>query len=190
MDDGGVDQFGRFRLLLPVIRGAFGLALIASTALVAGCVATDAEPATSPSHPVAAYAELVAECLQERGWDAVATFDNSVTSGDPKTGIPADQLSAYQAAEQECVDELGYGEPRTPTTDQVHEMYRLDLEARDCMIELGFDIPVMPSEQVYVETFGTASGWDIGQQVPAFSSPTEYERVWTACPPPQWFPVW
>jgi len=173
-----------------VIRGAVGLALIASTALLVGCTAPGVEPAPSPSHPIAEYAERVAACLQERGWDAIATFDNSVTSGDQKTGIPADQLSAYQVAERECVDELGYGEPRTPTTDQIREMYGLDIEARECMIELGFDIPEMPSEQVYLETFGTASGWDIGQQVPTFSTPTEYERVWTACPPPLWFPVW
>lgn len=169
-------------------RGASVAGLIATGVLLAGCAAS--EPGPRPSHPLAEYAERVTACLQDRGWDAVATFDNTVTSGDPKTGIPPEQLTAYQAAEQECIDELGYGEPRTPTTEQLREMYQLDIAERECMIDLGFDIAELPSEQVYIETFGTASGWDIGQQVPVFPTQQEYQRVWTACPPPQWFPVW
>lgn len=171
-------------------RGVIGFSLVASVIVLAGCAAPESESSPSPSHPIGEYAQRVAACLQERGWDAVATFDNSVASGDPKVGIPTDQLSAYQAAEEECATQLGYQEPRIPTSDQIREMYQLDVAARECMLSLGFDIPEMPSEQVYLETFGTASGWDIVTKVPTFPTPEEYERVWTACPPPLWFPTW
>jgi hypothetical protein len=67
-------------------------------------------------------------------------------------------------------------------------MYEREIAARDCIVGLGFDVAEMPSEQSYVESFNAADRWDIVQQIPPFASKAEYERVWSECPPPLWFP--
>lgn len=131
-------------------------------------------------------AEKLAACMTEKGWDVVAGFDNSVSPRDVARGIPTDQALQYQSDMTDCSNDLGYSEAHTPTEAQLTNLYNSEITERECLLELGYQLPELPSFETYRDSYGTSSAWDVVALMPVLDQDT-YKAVYSKCPPPLWY---
>jgi hypothetical protein len=158
--------------------------IVAMVGLLAACAGSAPDPA-EPG-PAANPSEAIAACLQEKGWDATAHPDNSV-SGE----VPIEQRDQYLADEEDCLDQVQPDQPRPPMSEQQAEAY-FDglLEVADCVRGLGYEVAEPPSRQAAVEALQQPIinlGWDPYEQpVRGSSTEEEIDGVYRACPQPPW----
>ncbi|WP_159600551.1 hypothetical protein [Agromyces humi] len=167
--------------------------LAAAIALsLAGCApATNvAETAAAPSAaPVINFtpteedtrADIMAGCLTELGWEGlVVNWDGGIDTGH----IPEEQQDQFQADSATCIEAF----PVVPLTDaEIREMYAAEVANSDCLVGLGYAMPQTPTEQTYVDTYGTENQWFamVGASPQTMKEET-YKDVFTTCPPPAW----
>jgi hypothetical protein len=125
-------------------------------------------------------------CLQARGWDV--TFEQGVIVSDT---LPDAQANLYDADQQECGDETGFFD--SFTADELHRLYKLEVDNHQCLLDSGFESAAPPSEQQYVDDWLNAQSGVSGIQpyesislVVAANSPSQWNKATTACPPPLW----
>jgi hypothetical protein len=131
--------------------------------------------------PNASRAEIMVGCLTELGWEGLEV---DWDGGTDTSHIPDEQRDLYDADQARCAERYPY---KPPTESDVRELYAAELENSSCLSDLGYDMPEPPSEQVFVDTFGTATQWFAmtSATLEAMDAAT-YESVFTACPPPSW----
>lgn len=162
------------------------VAIAALVAFVGGC--TDSEPdATSQPTTQATGnpSEVVAACLQGKGWDVTAHPDNSYSVA----GLPQDQVSQYEADEEACRSSAGMDQPQPPMTlRQAEEYYDALVEVADCVRDLGYQVDDPPSRRAAVEALMRPTvdldGWPYGNDNLRGLSPEEYDELFAACPEP------
>lgn len=154
--------------------------------VLAGCSGSQQEEASDQATsypPVREAVELLAECMQERGWDVEVLGDGRLSSEWPSE--QADQAESDYAS---CEREAGLDKPRPPRSKGDAEAY-FDalLEAAECVRSLGYDVEEPPSREFAVEELQnevTDLGWDPYTAVDNISMET-IEEVYAACPPPE-----
>lgn len=122
--------------------------------------------------------------MRQAGWDVARSWQGGIETGE----IPPDQLSAYEAASDECSDSSGWSEANMGLgEDQVRELYRQEVEAHECFMARGLESAEPPSEQRYIDTFRTKDQYYAF--LPAFDSLNEsaMQEAVADCPPPTWF---
>lgn len=166
--------------------------LIASSLLVlvlSGCTSPAAEEENDgPAGPVPLkdYGTTMVACMSENGWDVSTDYTNSVFPADVANGIPVEQATQYESDLQACTTKFGFDETRKPTSQQLEDLYALEVEARDCIVGEGYPLPEMPSLATFKDTYGTSEGWDPVKHVPP-GDPAGEQVLFTKCPPPGWF---
>lgn len=121
-------------------------------------------------------------CLKDRGWEVTIEWDGGVIA-DSRT-IPIEQKPLYEQDTKECFEEM---DARLVLDDSEKErLYNAELATRDCLIELGHEIPGPPTLQTYLDTYEDRpwTAWsyvDLRNMVES-----DYRQLNEACPQPQW----
>lgn len=129
--------------------------------------------------------EVAFECMQDLGWTSL------VLGADGFSGnVPEEQGARYDSDLVVCFAEAEAAYPPVPMSERaIRERYALEVEARFCLIELGYAISEPPSEQAWVEQFNGGEGellWLPYAEVFAQANITQSEEaeLKTACPDP------
>lgn len=178
---------GARRLLIGVGAGVLAVVACAPSPSVSPSV----EPLASPRSPVSArpsplaftgtmdeYIAAVAGCLRDGGWN-VRTDGAGGLSAD----IPAEQRPAFLAARESCGATLGEPPPVAPLSEvEIRARYAYLLEARGCLIDLGYTIGEPPTLDHFLESY-TSGPWspfnDLAGQT---TSQAEWDKANQSCP--------
>lgn len=127
------------------------------------------------------FAEAVAECLTEKGWDVTVNADHSIISE-----VPTDQQSQFEADHDECADSVGSVSELSITQEDAESIWFAMLDAAECVSGLNPDWAPdePPSQQSAIEALQQSpidlGGWSPHMNVP----PEEQEYSNTECPAP------
>lgn len=137
---------------------------------LAGCSATMNDSASDGYD----FARDFSECMGNLGWSVTPNDDGGVSSA-----IPPGQKSAYDAARDQCAELIGtYG--HAPLTEaELRTVYRAQLATRDCLLDLGYDVPEPPSEQAFLDLEGA---WSPYMDLPSGALDQTFDEVTGACP--------
>lgn len=161
------------------------MAIVAVVA-AAGCTTGDDEPTETGAGPeeMAGPADMV-ECLAGKGWEEVEVKPD----GSYIAAVPAEQRSEFEAAERECIAELGLDQPWSLNEAQAEAYFDALLEAAECVRDMGYDVAEPPSRQAAVEEIMVPPidlGWDPYEApVLGAGSGDELDELYAACPRPQ-----
>lgn len=149
--------------------------LIALTLLLlVGCSSEPGDTSPTNVNTSADAAEIVSQCLQDKGWNAEAGDDGGVG-----VAVPKEQAEKYELDEAEC-----WATVETPTFDDLSSADRSDfydrlVALRGCLLDFGLTLPPPPSFQAWVDMEGAWSPYiDIDPTVMQDS----YEEIEAACP--------
>lgn len=130
------------------------------------------------SGPPDQYFAQLADCIRDAGFSAEVSADGSSMSFDYGT---VEQRPAYEAAKAACDAEIGLPLPPEPLSEpQIRERYAFLVEARTCLIAQGYDLPEPPTEDVFVETYGS-DPWSPFSDVPVMDQEA-WEALTAICP--------
>jgi len=143
-------------------------------------------PVNSPSARVSSGVEgwttAMTGCLRDAGWDVVA---DPAGDGFSVNGLSGEQRPAYIAAEGKCEQQVGPPPPAVPLDEaQIRERYGFLLDARECLIGLGYSISEPPSEEAFLESWATGP-WSPYNDVVDSVSSEQWEEINAACPQSQ-----
>lgn len=150
--------------------------VIALLSLPTGCAGSGENPPPPEESQVseeAARDQARAQCLREKGFDV-----ELLEGGGVGMGLPREQVDAFQAANDECDEALGF-QTRPLGEDELRELYASYMNSAQCLREKGYEIGQAPSLQEFIDGFAT-SPWTPWLDLPA-------EQVITAideCPMP------
>lgn len=165
-----------------------GLALMTVVA-VAGCMADNGEsgqtsapePGTGPT-AMAGPTDMV-DCLADKGWETEDNLDGSY-----RAAVPTEQIDKFNAAERECVEELGLDQPWSLNEAQAEAYFDALLEAAECVREMGYEVADPPSRQAAIEEIMVPPidlGWN-PYEAPVLGAAAgdELDELFAACPRP------
>ena len=123
--------------------------------VLSGCTAAPAQaPSVAPTKDPASLsspevAEVMGDCLRDKGWDVVGGRTSTGYAG------PPEQADAFQADLWKCYEDLGFADVKPPdyTPEYLSKKYEQELRTRTCLIEQGQDVPELPSLQAYSDMF-------------------------------------
>lgn len=148
---------GRLAVLaLSLVLG--GLAGCASTTAPSpqSSIVSDATPSSSiPVYagPSEEYLPLIAACLREAGWNAEIT---QADGGLVIKSLTSAQRPAFTAARSACEQRIGTPPPPQPASaEQIHERYAFLVQARQCLMALGYTISEPPTEETFADSYAT-----------------------------------
>jgi hypothetical protein len=126
---------------------ALGLAMTTLT----GCASVAAKPIDYSAGELSGtdqdFAVAMAACLQESGWEVETRPDNSFG-----ITLQASQESAFEAAETDCSERLGYDEhPEALSDAQLRRLYGGLTSLVRCLGEEGYVTRDLPSEQAFLD---------------------------------------
>lgn len=165
--------------VLFIVTIAFALTLTACT--------SQGEPKSeaTPASEIAGYVgpprvEEIVKCINELGWDAELNWDGGVSFGT----VPPEQINQLNADQQTCVEKFP---SQQLNLDGIRDLYAAEVANSDCLAGLGYQMPKPPTEQAYVDAYGTADQWFamVGASPEAMPE-KKYQEAFTACPPPAW----
>jgi hypothetical protein len=135
--------------------------------------------ASTFSGPLDEYLPRLADCLQDAGWDVTLDDQNGLS-----VGVTAAQREAFQAARDRCVASLG--EPPTPaplSEQQIRARYDYLVEARQCLLRLGYTISEPPSVEQFLDTYVSSSApWSPYNELADETTQGQWEQATAACP--------
>ncbi|WP_146076517.1 hypothetical protein [Rathayibacter sp. AY1A7] len=130
----------------------------------------------------AEWAGAMVGCLDAAGFAAEEIPDGGITSSEE---IPTAQNGAYALALFEC--QAAYPvDPRytiplnTEQIDYLYSYYRDSL--KPCIEGQGYEVPDVPSREVFSENFDVDGGWDIYSTVISTASADEWYALKEKCP--------
>lgn len=176
---------GARRLLLGVAAGV--LAVVAC----APSPSPSVEPTVSPTSPVSAgpspfaftgsteeYIAAVASCLRDAGWNVET--DGSVGFSADITG---EQRPAFLAARSACGATLGEPAPVAPLSEADRRArYAYLLEARDCLINLGYTIGEPPTLDHFLDSYASGPWTPFSDLADQTTSQAEWDQANRSCP--------
>ena len=165
--------------------GAAGVGAVALGAAIAislaSCWAGGGEPFQNPSAsdgvPPSPLGEKLVRCMQEAGWEARVDWNGAVVSPEMHTS----QVDQWMEAQRICADETKFGDLSQLSTSQIRELYTQELAEYECLLEQSMHPPAPPSEQSYLDSFGTAD------QYYAIKGTVATPELMQLCPAPTWF---
>ncbi len=127
------------------------------------------------------YSLRKAECIRDRGFEAEATG-----VGDDwgvSMFAPLGQVEALEIASDQCEEELG-PPPEPPPLPDLETRYALTVEARDCLVGLGYSIPQPPSFDTWADDAAVSGPWSPYEYISDGLSEEEWGRLNQQCPQP------
>lgn len=98
-------------------------------------------------------------CMAEKGW--MMAIDEE---GGLAIDVPVEQGEALEQADRECQEKFGYDQPPPPMTQEEAEVYYEKLLATgECVRDMGFTTPELPSRQSTIESLtqpGRLPNWN------------------------------
>lgn len=130
--------------------------------------------------------EAMATCMHDKGMEV--GFD--IKGGLSGLETDSSQSGLWRAAANTRGTATGYVNPQLPQS-QIRQSYSQEVAERACLAELGFGSPESPSEQTYIDSYGTgdqfyavhSAGADQVGQV----GQGKMSEIVQKCPPPTWF---
>ena len=177
---------GARRLLIGVAAGVLAVVACAPSPSPSPSV----ESPVSPTSPVSAgpspfaftgsieeYIAAVASCLRDAGWNVNA--DGVGGSAD----ITAEQRPAFLAARESCGATLGEPPPPVPVSEaEIRARYAYLLEARDCLIDLGYAIGAPATLDHFLDSYASGPWSPFNDLADQTTSQAEWEQANQACP--------
>lgn len=125
------------------------------------------------------YVAAVVRCLREAGWEV--QIDGSGDSFSAPSLTDA-QRPAFIDAKAACDETVGLPPPPESLSEsQIRQRYQFLLDARTCLIGLGYAISEPPSEDAFVESWSTGP-WSPHNEIVDIVSQQEWDEVNTECP--------
>lgn len=122
-------------------------ALMAS---LAACAPTpERPPEISDLFSTEQQAAARADCLKARGWDV------DLTDGVITAEVPEEQSSVYERDSEECLVEAGVDTDAPLTQEQLRAVFVWYSDISQCLQDYGYSVPPRPSEQAFMESYGT-----------------------------------
>lgn len=141
------------------------------------------QPAVGRTYPDAPLLDQVVKCMNDKGWEVIVEWQGGYRGPE----MNSDLSSQWIAASNECAEAAGYFDPQLNQA-QVRELYRQEVATHACIVALGEASDQPPSEQTYVDTYGTGRQYYAIAAVLAAQLPNpETERIAKKCVPPTWF---
>lgn len=104
--------------------------------------------------------------------------------------IPEEQFDLVDAAIEECNKKYPPAVRTEPwPREKLPRLYALELEALKCIRSLGVIVAGPPSEQRFIDAYGTPQAWSARDAALTQSSLKEdmYTKVTVSCPEPEYF---
>ena len=159
-----------------------GLGTLATSLLmIAGCTSAT-EPTVLEAEPVDALTATI-RCMEDRGFEARA--DESGGFSSPEMGPELSRQ--WQAAAEACKAKTGWG-IEDYSDQQLADLYELEVEQYECLLELGYTPDQPPSLQAYIDSWSGSSEapYQPFARVIAGLKPDQQQLVLESCPPPRW----
>lgn len=101
--------------------------------------------------------------------------------------MSAELSEQWRAAAEECAAETGWGIEEY-NEKQLAELYALEVDQYQCLVELGYEPDEPPSLQTYIDSWNSRTNppYQPFASVIGALAPEEQEEVLNACPPPRW----
>jgi hypothetical protein len=131
--------------------------------------------------------QALVACLQDAGWDVQVQWGGTVSGPE----MDPSQLDSFNAASDECAESSGWSRANdwgSWTDAQITALYEQEVATHECLVGLGFDSAVPPSEQAYLDTFHSADQYYAFNPGAAGLRHLDFPRFFGPCPPPTWFP--
>lgn len=112
-----------------------------------GCSGQIAEPTPHPTSAKDA-AEIIAGCLNGKGWKATVVGDSFGVDS-----VPTEQYNQYLADIASC-EEGVLPSAESYTASQWAEWYGMWVKTAECLTAEGFEVEEMPSEQAFIDAAG------------------------------------
>ena len=118
-------------------------------------------------------------CMEESGLEVVDDGRGGLTS--PRE-LTSEQVDLWQAEFARCGEDVGMFDPFTD--DQLQELYALEVENHECLVENGFESSPPPSEQAFLESW-RGDGEPYNSLRAALDNGT-LQAAGAVCPSPLW----
>lgn len=169
----------------PALLAFTGTALLLAS--ITGCAASPdrSEGEDPPGQSLSPAADVVYQCLVDKGWDVTITWDGGIEAR--SSDVPDAQVGRYEEDSAKCwavIDER----VAAYTPAQIAEVYDMELATRECLIEQGLSVAEPPSEQTYIDTFHGERWMAYGaSDIDAVAGDqARWKEIATACPQPSW----
>jgi hypothetical protein len=150
--------------------------------LLAGCSSVDPIRPTQPVRGSLAEKDLA--CIKKAGFDAEQQWDGSLAG---VGSMSSEQAEKWVAAANVCGTKTHFFDPKL-SASQVNALYIQEVEERDCLLDIGLNSPLPPSEADYATTWNTADQYYAYQSAGGFELGVQKAKsVVRKCPPPTWF---
>src|SRR5690606_24178036 len=109
-------------------------------------------------------AKEIVDCLDDAGFPGyTATWDGGVISPE----ITQEQHTLHQEARARCADQVGGPLASHLPLDsaQMEKLYNLEVQAFECLTNLGYTLSSPPSLQKYFDEWETAAAWGAWKQM-------------------------
>jgi len=157
--------------------------VVACATLLTSCAATTVDSAATPraDNPL----DAVVACLDEAGFPGFTVENGGVRA---PNNIGEEQFDPMRAAVYECQQQAGFYTEGIPDSE-LPRLYALELIELECLEDLGYTAPEPPSEQTYVDEYGTSASWeafnDVFDSLPPKEQTQElFLELQAKCPPP------
>lgn len=132
------------------------------------------------------WADAVVACLVTQGWDSVV-MDPEGPEGPGNfstSGVSPAQQDAYDKAQQDCFDSIGFVDTVPKTPEEARRIYDAFVDENNCLANAGFYTEEPPSFASYYAAFLDTGylNWD-----PISLITSEYSAALAACPRPALF---
>jgi hypothetical protein len=172
------DQAPRYRRA----GNAASSAVVVVLMLLVACSTTPVSSSPSQALPVVTtdedFLEAVSRCLRDAGWKAEVGEDGDSMSVD----VSGEQREAFIKAQSEC--EAAVGKPGPPAVlgeSEIRDRYAFLLEARQCLLDLGYAISEPPSVDTFIESWATGP-WSPYLEVADMTTQQEWQEANDKCP--------
>lgn len=118
-------------------------------------------------------------CLRQAGWAV-----NMAPAGDSYEvpSLSGDQRPAFMEAQATCQEQVGPAPvPAELSEAEIREHYQFLVDARRCLMDLGYSISEPPSADAFVESWSTGP-WSPFNEVVDIVGPEEWGRINEECP--------
>ncbi|XBH20712.1 hypothetical protein V5R04_10790 [Jonesiaceae bacterium BS-20] len=131
-------------------------------------------------------AQTVAGCVEERsGFVVDALTDGSLGYG--SATIPESQWGVVDEVIDECSKELTPQPPEMFSVESLEHLYGLQIEARNCYIDLGYDLPEPTSNETFLDEYQSGEVfWNVIQDLVVGHRLSEGKamEIFETCPDP------
>lgn len=169
----------------PALFACAGAVLLLASLAACASTSDPGEEAASSGTSQSPAANVVYQCLVDKGWDVTISWDGGIEAN--SNDIPDAQSDTYDQASTEC---WAVVEDRVAayTPERIAEVYAMELATRECLIEQGLSVDEPPSEQAYIDTFhGERWMAYMASDIDTVATDeSRYKEIATACPQPSW----